>query len=113
MNKRNYATLDRNEAVAYVAYRLNEAIAIYPITPCSPMGELTSAVFHVAARSLAAQGLSIFGDRSNVMSARGAGFALLCSASLQEAHDFALISTAATLESRIPFIHFKVLSFEF
>lgn len=171
MNKRTYATVDGNEAVAYVAYRLNEVIAIYPITPSSPMGEwadawaserganiwgtipsvvemqseggvagavhgalqtgsltttftasqglllmipnmykiageLTPTVFHVAARSLAAQGLSIFGDHSDVMAARGTGFAMLCSASVQEAHDFALISSSATLESRIPFIHF-------
>jgi len=60
----------------------------------------------LAARSLAAQGLSIFGDHSDVMAARGTGFALLCSASVQEAHDFALISTRASLESRIPFVHF-------
>ncbi|MBL4832021.1 MAG: pyruvate:ferredoxin (flavodoxin) oxidoreductase, partial [Aliivibrio sp.] len=69
-------------------------------------GELTSAVFHVAARSLAAQGLSIFGDHQDVMAARGTGFALLASSSVQEAHDMALVSHAATLESRIPFIHF-------
>jgi pyruvate-ferredoxin/flavodoxin oxidoreductase len=171
MNNKNYATIDGNEAVAYVAYRLNEAIAIYPITPSSPMGEwadawasenkpnlwgtvpsivemqseggvaaavhgalqtgaltttftasqglllmlpnmykiageLTPTVFHIAARSLAAQGLSIFGDHSDVMSARGTGWAMLCSASVQEAHDFALISTAASLNSRIPFLHF-------
>ncbi|HEY9853610.1 MAG TPA: pyruvate:ferredoxin (flavodoxin) oxidoreductase [Leptolyngbyaceae cyanobacterium] len=171
MNKRAYATLDGNEAVAYVAYRLNEVIAIYPITPSSPMaewadawtsenkpniwgtvpsvvemqseggvagavhgalqtgaltttftasqglllmipnmykiaGELTPTVFHIAARSIAAQALSIFGDHSDVMAARATGFAMLCSASVQEAHDMALISTAATLESRLPFIHF-------
>lgn len=165
------ATLDANEAVARVAYKLNEVIAIYPITPASPMGEwadawmsearpnlwgtipsvvemqseagaagtvhgalqtgsitttftasqglllmipnmykiageLTSAVIHVAARSLAAQGLSIFGDHQDVMAVRQTGFALLCSASVQEAHDFALIAQAATLKSRIPFIHF-------
>ncbi len=69
-------------------------------------GELTSVVFHVAARSLAAQGLSIFGDQSDVMATRNTGFALLAANSVQEAHDFALIATAATLESRIPFIHF-------
>ncbi|NOQ77456.1 MAG: pyruvate:ferredoxin (flavodoxin) oxidoreductase [Methylococcaceae bacterium] len=69
-------------------------------------GELTSTVFHVAARSLAAQGLSIFGDHSDVMAVRNTGFALLSSSSVQEAHDMALISQAATLESRIPFIHF-------
>jgi pyruvate-ferredoxin/flavodoxin oxidoreductase len=171
MNTKTYATLDGNEAVARVAYRLNEVIAIYPITPSSPMGEwadawmseaqpnlwgsipsvvemqseggaagavhgalqagsltttftasqglllmipnlykiageLTSCVIHVAARSLAAQGLSIFGDHSDVMAARATGFAMLCSASVQEAHDFALIAQAATLESRLPFIHF-------
>ncbi len=165
------ATLDGNEAVAIVAYRVNEVCAIYPITPASPMaefadewsasdkiniwgnvpeviemqseggaagvvhgslqtgaltttftasqglllmlpnmfkiaGELTSTVFHVAARSLAAQALSIFGDHSDVMAARTTGFAMLASASVQEAHDMALISQAATLKSRIPFIHF-------
>lgn len=166
-----FTTLDGNEAVARVAYKLNEVIAIYPITPSSAMGEwsdewaanseanlwgtvpqvvemqseagaagavhgalqagsltttftasqglmlmlpnmykiageLTSAVIHVAARSLAAQGLSIFGDHSDVMAARGTGFGLLSSASVQEAHDFALIVQAATLRSRVPFIHF-------
>jgi len=165
------ATLDGNEAVAYVAYRVNEVCAIYPITPASPMaefadewsaagekniwgnipeviemqseggaagvvhgalqtgaltttftasqglmlmlpnmykiaGELTSTVFHVAARSLAAQALSIFGDHSDVMAARTTGFAMLASASVQEAHDMALVSQVATLKSRIPFIHF-------
>src|SRR5512134_2199390 len=69
-------------------------------------GELTSTVFHVAARSLAAQALSIFGDHSDVMATRNTGFALLCSNSVQEAADFALIAHAATLESRIPFLHF-------
>ncbi|MGB7711635.1 MAG: pyruvate:ferredoxin (flavodoxin) oxidoreductase [Microcoleus sp.] len=171
MTGRTYATIDGNEAVAYVAYRLNEVIAIYPITPSSPMaewsdawtaegkpniwgtipsvvemqseggvagavhgalqtgsltttftasqglllmipnmykiaGELTPTVFHIAARSLAVQGLSIFGDHSDVTATRTTGFAMLCSASVQEAHDFALISTAATLRSRIPFLHF-------
>ena len=171
MTRRTVATLDANEAVARVAYKLNEAIAIYPITPASPMGEwadawssqgmsnlwgtvpsvvemqseggaagavhgalqagsitttftasqglllmipnlykiageLTCAVIHVAARSLAAQALSIFGDHSDVMAARATGFAFLCSASVQEAHDFALIAQAATLRSRVPFIHF-------
>jgi pyruvate-ferredoxin/flavodoxin oxidoreductase len=171
MTVKSYATLDGNEAVARVAYALNEVIAIYPITPASPMGEwadawasegrpnlwgsvpsvvemqseggaagavhgalqtgsltttftasqglllmipnmykiageLTPMALHVAARSLAAQGLSIFGDHSDVMAARGTGFAMLCSASVQEAHDFALIAQAATLESRIPFLHF-------
>jgi pyruvate-ferredoxin/flavodoxin oxidoreductase len=69
-------------------------------------GELTPAVIHVAARALATHALSIFGDHSDVMSARGTGWALLCSSSVQEAHDFALISHAATLRSRIPFLHF-------
>ena len=69
-------------------------------------GELTSAVFHVAARSLSAQALSIFGDHQDVMAARTTGFALLSSASVQEAHDLALISQAATLKGRLPFIHF-------
>jgi pyruvate-ferredoxin/flavodoxin oxidoreductase len=164
-------TMDGNEAVASVAHRINEVIAIYPITPSSPMGEwadawtaegqpniwgtvpaviemqseggavgavhgalqtgslattftasqglllmipnmykiageLTPTVFHVAARSLAAQALSIFGDHSDVMATRATGFALLCSASVQEAMDFALIAQAASLESRIPFLHF-------
>ena len=165
------ATIDGNEAVARVAYKLNEIIAIYPITPASPMGELSDiyamhgeknifdtvpdimemqseggasgtvhgalqsgaltttftasqglllmlpnmykiagelspTVFHVAARSIAAQGLSIFGDHSDVMSVRQTGFAMLASNSVQEAHDFALIAQASTLKSRIPFLHF-------
>jgi pyruvate-ferredoxin/flavodoxin oxidoreductase len=171
MTRRTFATLDANEAVAKVAYKLNEVIAIYPITPASPMGEwadawsaqglpnlwgsvpsiaemqseagaagavhgalqtgsltttftasqglllmipnmykiageLSCAVIHVAARSLAAQGLSIFGDHSDVMAVRATGFALLGAASVQEAQDFALIAQAATLKSRVPFIHF-------
>ncbi|MBZ0299085.1 MAG: pyruvate:ferredoxin (flavodoxin) oxidoreductase, partial [Anaerolineae bacterium] len=171
MSQRVIHTLDGNEAVAYVAYRTNEVIAIYPITPSSPMGEwadawmaeenaniwgtiptvvemqseggaagavhgalqvgsltttftasqglllmlpnmfkiageLTSAVIHVAARSLAAQALSIFGDHSDVMAVRGTGFGMLASNSVQEAHDFALIAQAATLEARVPFLHF-------
>jgi pyruvate-ferredoxin/flavodoxin oxidoreductase len=69
-------------------------------------GELTPAVFQVAARSLAAQGLSIFGDHSDVMAVRQTGFALLASASVQEAHDLAVVSQAATLGTRIPFVHF-------
>jgi pyruvate-ferredoxin/flavodoxin oxidoreductase len=165
------ATIDGNEAVASVAYRLNEVCCIYPITPSSPMaeladewasrrrpnvwgtvpsvvemqseggaagalhgalqggslsttftssqglllmipnmykiaGELTSAVMHVAARSLAAQGLSIFGDHSDVMAVRQTGFAMLASASVQEAHDLALVAQAATLMTRVPFVHF-------
>ena len=169
--KRQQVMMDCNEAVAYTAYRLNEVIAIYPITPSSPMGEhadawsakgisniwgtvpmvmemqaeggaagavhgalttgsltttftasqglllmvpnmykiageLTAAVFHVSARSLAAQALSIFGDHSDVTATRSTGFALLASRSAQEAHDMALIAQAASLESRIPFLHF-------
>ena len=69
-------------------------------------GELTSAVLHVAARSLAAQGLSIFGDHSDVMAVRQTGFAMLASASVQEAHDLALVAQAATLTTRVPFVHF-------
>src|SRR4051812_17372692 len=69
-------------------------------------GELTPTVFHVAARSLAAQALSIFGDHSDVMAARMTGWAMLCSSSVQEAHDLALIAQSATLASRIPFMHF-------
>ncbi|MBN2722327.1 MAG: pyruvate:ferredoxin (flavodoxin) oxidoreductase [Campylobacterales bacterium] len=168
---KGYITVDGNEAVALVAYKINEVISIYPITPSSPMGELsdyysskkeknifgaiptiyemqseggasgavhgalqagaltttftasqglllmipnmykiagelTPTVFHVAARSLAAQGLSIFGDHQDVMGVRQTGFALLASNSVQEAHDFALISQAATLNSRVPFLHF-------
>lgn len=164
-------TVDGNEAVASVAYRLNEVCCIYPITPSSPMaeladawsnqrrpnvwgavptvvemqseggaagalhgalqggalattftssqglllmipnmykiaGELTSAVLHVAARSIAAQGLSIFGDHQDVMAVRQTGFALLSSASVQEAHDLALVAQAAALRTRVPFVHF-------
>src|SRR5512137_1344868 len=69
-------------------------------------GELTSTVFHVAARSIAAQALSIFGDHSDVMSVRQTGFALLSSGSVQEAHDFSAIAQAATLKARVPFLHF-------
>ncbi len=69
-------------------------------------GELTPAVLHVAARSLAAQGLSIFGDHSDVMAVRQTGFALLASASVQEAHDLAVVAQAATLRTRVPFVHF-------
>jgi pyruvate-ferredoxin/flavodoxin oxidoreductase len=69
-------------------------------------GELTPTVFHVAARSLATSALSIFGDHSDVMAARTTGFALLSSASVQEAHDSALVAQVATLESRVPFLHF-------
>ncbi len=69
-------------------------------------GELTPAVLHVAARSLAAQGLSIFGDHADVMAVRQTGFALLASASVQEAHDLALVAQAASLHTRVPFVHF-------
>ncbi len=168
---RKIKTVDGTEAVASVAHKINEVIAIYPITPSSGMGELADAysaegqpniwgtiplvvemqaeggaagavhgalqtgsltttftasqglllmipnmykiageltptVFHVSARSVAAQALSIFGDHSDVMAARSTGFALLASNSVQEAHDFALISQAASLKSRIPFLHF-------
>src|SRR5579872_6061896 len=163
--------LDGNEAVARVAYALNEVIAIYPITPASPMGEwadewaahhkpnlwgtvpsvvemqseagaagavhgalqtgalattftasqglllmlpnmykiageLTPAVFHIAARTVASHALSIFGDHSDVMAARATGWAMLRSASPQEAHDSALMAQAAALASRVPFLHF-------
>ncbi|MEB3161507.1 MAG: pyruvate:ferredoxin (flavodoxin) oxidoreductase [Synechocystis sp.] len=171
MSLPTHATLDGNEAVARIAYQLSEVIAIYPITPSSPMGEwadawasehrpnlwgtvpsvvemqseggaagavhgalqsgsltttftasqglmlmlpnlhkiageLSAAVIHVAARSLAAQALSIFGDHSDVMAARNTGFALLSSNSVQEAHDLALIATAASYETRVPGLHF-------
>ena len=69
-------------------------------------GELTSTVFHVAARALATSALSIFGDHSDVMSARTTGFALFSSATVQEAHDSALLAQVATLKSRVPFLHF-------
>src|ERR671911_3003272 len=163
--------VDGNEAAARVAHRLSEVIAIYPITPSSPMGELadtwsaagrtnlwgavpqviemqseggaagalhgalqagslcttftssqglllmvpnmykiagelTPAVIHVAARTLATHALSIFGDHSDVMHARTTGWAMLAASSVQEAHDFALVAHAATLRSRVPFLHF-------
>jgi pyruvate-ferredoxin/flavodoxin oxidoreductase len=163
--------IDGNEAAAYVAHKVNEVIAIYPITPSSNMGEwadqwsaemrpniwgtiptvvemqseggaagavhgalqagslsttftasqglllmipnmlkiageLTSTVFHIAARALATHALSIFGDHSDVMACRSTGWAMLSSNSVQEAMDLALISQAATLESRVPFLHF-------
>jgi pyruvate-ferredoxin/flavodoxin oxidoreductase len=69
-------------------------------------GELTSTVFHIAARTLAAQGLSIFGDHSDVMAARSTGWAMLFGNSVQEAMDMALIAQASTLEARVPFLHF-------
>src|SRR3954468_14671371 len=166
-----HITVDGNEAAASVAFRVSEAMAIFPITPSSSMaelcdewasrgktnlwgvipeiaemqseggaagalhgalqagaqattftasqglllmipnmykiaGELTPFVMHVTARTLATHALSIFGDHSDVMACRQTGFAMLCSGSVQEAHDLALISHAATLKSRIPFLHF-------
>src|SRR6185295_901900 len=163
-------TIDGNEAAAYVAYKTNEVIAIYPITPSSAMGESadewaargkkniwgmtplvrelqseggaagtvhgslqtgaltttftasqglllmipnmfkiageqTSTVFHIAARSVATHALSIFGDHSDVMATRSTGWGMLFANSIQEVMDFALISQAATLESRVPFLH--------
>ncbi|HET7011184.1 MAG TPA: pyruvate:ferredoxin (flavodoxin) oxidoreductase [Anaerolineales bacterium] len=170
-NGRELVTVDGNAAAAHVAYAANEVIAIYPITPSSPMGEtadekaaarepnlwgtvpvvvemqseggaagavhgaltagaltttftssqglllmipnmykiageLTPTVFHIAARALAAQALSIFGDQSDVMAARTTGWAMLASGSVQEVMDVALIAQAATLEARLPFVHF-------
>ncbi len=169
--KRRQITIDGNEAAASVAYRTNEVVAIYPITPASPMGELADAwaaegrpnvwgdvpevvemqseggaagtvhgalqagaltttftasqglllkipnlykiageltafSMHVAARTLATHALSIFCDHSDVMAARQTGLALLASGSVQEVHDFAAVVQAATLASRIPFLHF-------
>src|SRR4029453_15750740 len=171
MVTRRRITVDGNEAAASVAYRASETIAIYPITPSSPMaelcdewssrrspnlwgvvpelaemqseagapgavlgaprggalwrefpgaqgmllmipnmykiaGELTPFTMHVAARALATHALSIFGDHSDVMACRQTGFALLCSNSVQEAHDMAAVAHAATLETRVPFLHF-------
>ncbi len=167
---RKYTTIDGNEAAAYVAYRTNEVIAIYPITPSSPMGELsdewaskgipniwgtvptvrelqseggaagavhgalqtgaltttftssqglllmipnmfkiagelTSTVFHIAARTVATHALSIFGDHSDVMACRATGWAMLFSNNPQEVMDLALIAQASTLEARVPFLH--------
>lgn len=169
--KRKMVTIDGNSAAAHVAHATNEVIAIYPITPSSPMGEisdsksaadqpniwgtvpsvtemqseggaagaihgalstgslvttftasqglllmipnmykiageLTPTVFHVSARSLAYSALSIFCDHGDVMACRQTGFSMLCSSNIQEIMDFALISQAATLESRVPFLHF-------
>ncbi len=169
--KRRMVTIDANTAAAHVAHATNEVIAIYPITPSSPMGEISDAktakgekniwgtvpsvtemqseggaagavhgalaagaltttftasqglllmipnmykiagellptVFHITARSLACQALSIFGDHSDVMTCRETGFAMLCSNSVQEAMDMALIAQQATLASRVPFMHF-------
>ena len=167
---RQKVTIDGNEAAAHVAYKTNEVIAIYPITPSSNMGEsadawaaadqkniwgmrpivremqseggaagvvhgslqtgsltttftasqglllmipnmfkiageLTSTVFHIAARTIATHGLSIFGDHSDVMAARATGWAMLFADSVQEVMDFAMISQASTLEARVPFLH--------
>jgi len=169
--KSRFTTVDANEATANAAYRLNEVIAIYPITPSSGMGELsdewaaagrpnlwgtvplvaemqseggaagavhgslqagaltttftasqglllmipnmfkiagelTSTVFHVSARALSYQAISIYGDHSDVMATRGTGFALMPSCSVQEAHDMAVVAQAATLAARVPFLHF-------
>ncbi len=163
--------VDGNEATAYIAYRTNEVIAIYPITPSSLMGELSDTwsasgipniwgtvplvmemqaeggaagavhgalqtgsltttftasqglllmipnmfkiagelsptVFHVSSRALSYQAITIYGDHSDVMATRPTGFAFLASSSVQEAHDIALISQAATLKTRVPFLHF-------
>jgi len=171
MSEQKTVILDGNEAAASVAYRLSEVVAIYPITPSSPMaewadqwraegkkniwgglpiveelqseggaagalhgalqagafgttftasqglllmipnmykiaGELTPATMHVTARTLATHALSIFGDHSDVMACRSTGWAMLASNSVQEVTDLALIAQIATLESRIPFIHF-------
>jgi len=165
------AAMDGNSAAAHVAHACNEVIAIYPITPSSPMGEIADAksaageknlwdtipevaelqseggasgaihgalasgalattftasqglllmipnmhkiaaellptVFHIAARSLACQALSIFGDHSDVMNCRTTGYCMMPSGSIQEVMDIALISTAASLECRLPFLHF-------
>ena len=172
MSKKSvFKTIDGNEAAAYVAYRLNEAMAIYPITPSSPIaewcdqwasegkknlwgtipgivemqseggavgavhgmlqtgamsttftasqglllmipnmfkiaGELLPTVFHVTARTVATHALSIFGDHSDVMACRSTGWGMLAANSVQETMDFALISQAASLRSRLPFVHF-------
>ncbi len=167
---RRIVTIDGNEAAAHIAHKTNEVIAIYPITPSSPMGEwadqwsatgrtniwgtvplviemqseggaagavhgalqtgsltttftasqglllmipnmykiageLTSTVFHIAARTIATHALSIFGDHSDVMAVRGTGWAMMFSNSVQEVMDLALIAQASTLEARVPFIH--------
>ena len=168
---RRKVTIDGNEAAAYVAFHTSEVIAIYPITPASPMGEfadewgakgkqniwgavpeviemqseagaagalhgaiqggalcstftasqglllmipnmykmageLGPGVIHVAARTVATHALSIFGDHSDVMACRATGFGMIASNSVQEAMDLGLIATAASLDSRIPFLHF-------
>ena len=169
--KRRMVTIDGNQAAAHIAHACNEVIAIYPITPSSPMGEIADdktakgqaniwgtvpsvtemqseggaagavhgalaagaltttftasqglllmipnmykiagellpTVFHVSARSLACQALSIFGDHADVMACRETGFAMICSSNVQEVMDFALIAQQATQASRVPFVHF-------
>ncbi len=171
MSDKQMVMIDGNAAAAHVAHACSEVIAIYPITPSSPMGELsdefsaqgrknifgtvpqvvelqseagaagavhgsltsgaltttftasqglllmipnmykiagelTPAVFHIAARAVAAHALSIFGDHQDVMACRQTGWAMLASANVQEVMDMALISHAATLEARVPFLHF-------
>ena len=171
MSQRSFVTIDGNEAASLMAHQTNEVIAIYPITPASPMGEFADAwsavgrknmfgivpdviemqseagaaaavhgslqagaltttftasqglllmipnmfkiagelmptVFHISARTLATHALSIFGDHSDVMATRSCGWAMLASNSVQEIHDLAMISHAATLKSRVPFLHF-------
>jgi pyruvate-ferredoxin/flavodoxin oxidoreductase len=114
--------MDGNEAVAYTAYRLNEVIAIYPITPSSPMGEHADAwsakgipniwgtvplVIEMQAEGGAAGAVhGALTDHTDVTAARATGFAMLASRSIQEAHDMALIAQAASIESRVPFLHF-------
>src|SRR6266508_1863722 len=107
---RRMITLDANEAVASVAHRTNEVIVIYPITPSSPMGEWCDEWSANSRKNIwgtvPAHALSIFGDHSDVMACRQTGFAMLCSNSVQEAQDFALIAQAAALRARVPFLHF-------
>ncbi len=170
MSEKVFKTMDGNEAAATIAYKTNEVIAIYPITPASPMGELvdawaakgktniwgnvpkveelqseggaagavhgalqsgaltttftasqglllmypnmfkiagelTSTVFHIAARTIATHALSIFGDHSDVMAVRASGWGMLFSSTVQEAMDFALLAQMITLRSRVPFLH--------
>jgi pyruvate-ferredoxin/flavodoxin oxidoreductase len=171
VSQRSFVTIDGNEAASLVAHQTNEVIAIYPITPASPMGEFADAwsavgrqnmfgivpdviemqseagaaaavhgslqagaltttftasqglllmipnmfkiagellptVFHISARTLATHALSIFGDHSDVMATRSCGWAMLASNSVQEIHDLAMVSHAATLKARVPFVHF-------
>ena len=171
MSPAKFVTVDGNEAAAHIAHQTNEVIAIYPITPASPMGEFSDAwstqgrrnifgtvpdviemqseagaagavhgslqagaltttftasqglllmipnmykiagellptVFHISARTLATHALSIFGDQSDVMAVRQAGWAMLASCFIQEVQDLAMIAQAATLRARVPFVHF-------